>query len=81
MKVITATMAKNISNDFLNNKCGIVIKGMMDTILLKASQGEHSASIRLPEDWSMELKANVGLFFGNLGYEVDQRSCALYLKW
>ena len=81
MKIITATMAKNISNDFLNNKCGIVIKGIMDTILLKASQGEHSASIRFPDDWSMETKANVGLFFGNLGYEVDQRSSALYLKW
>ena len=22
MKIITATMAKNIANDFMNNKCG-----------------------------------------------------------
>ena len=81
MKIITATMAKNISNDFLNNKCGNVIRGIMDAILLKANQGEHSATVYFPDDWSMELKANVGLFFVNLGYNVDQRSGGLFLKW
>ena len=36
MKIITATMASNIANDFLNNDCAPAIKDTMDRILTQA---------------------------------------------
>lgn len=82
MKMITATMAKNIANDFLNNKCGPAIQTIMDEILLKAQQGRHCSDVIIfPKDWDDATRNSVIRFFIGLGYEVDSGSVGMAIKW
>ena len=81
MKIITATMAKNISNNFMNNKCGPTIQAAMNNILVQAERGHHEAQVLIPTDWDKETICNVGLFFSGLGYSVETFSAAYCIKW
>ena len=81
MKVITATMAKNIANDFMNNKCGPVIKNTMDSILYSAEKGHHEIFIPTPTEWDEETICNVAMFFSGLGYSVEVYPTAYKIKW
>ena len=81
MKVITATMAKNIANDFLNNACGNLFKNTMDDILLKAEQGKHSTYMLVPSTWDCITKNNAAMFFSGLGYEVVIHPNAITISW
>lgn len=73
MNIITAKMARNIANDFLNNACGPTIKEAMSEILRKANQGLHEHTIYFPNDWDSKTRHSVILFFGGLGYETSER--------
>ena len=81
MKVITATMAKNISNDFMNNECGPYIKKTMDEILLKAEQGGHFVQMLIPATWDNITKHNVAMFFTGLGYDITVHPTAIGIVW
>ena len=81
MKIITATMAKNISNKFMNNKCGPTIQAAMNRILAEAEQGHREAQILIPSDWDEKTICNVGLFFSGLDYAVEIFSAAYRIKW
>lgn len=81
MKIITATMASNIANDFLNNDCAPIIKDTMDRILAKAEQGEHCASMPINQSWSEEKTNSLVLFFLGLGYKVERYSTLLKIMW
>lgn len=81
MKVITATMAKNIANDFMNNACGEFIRDAMDKILLEANKGNHSCHVLFPTSWNNPLKNNIEMFFCNLGYETQNNPSSLVLRW
>lgn len=81
MKIITATMAKNIANDFMNNKCGPAIKNAMNEILAKAERGHHEMQMLIPTDWDKETICSVGLFFSGLGYSVETFPTAYRIKW
>lgn len=81
MKVITATMAKNIANDFMNNTCGDFIQDTMNKILLEANKGNHNCYVCFPSAWSNSLRNNIELFFCNLGYETQNNSSTLVLRW
>ena len=81
MKIITATMARNISNDFLNNECGPIIKATMDEILLKAQRGGHSVSMLVPANWETVTKNNVAMFFKGLDYEVTIYPNTIGITW
>ena len=81
MKVITAVMAKNIANDFMNNECGSTIKEAMDKILYEAERGNHETYLLIPSKWSKETICGVALFFGGLGYSVETHPNAYLIKW
>lgn len=81
MKIITATMAKNIANDFMNNKCGPVIKEAMNKILYGAEMGRHEITLLIPAGWDEETIRSVGIFFGGLGYSVETYSNIYHIKW
>lgn len=81
MKIITATMAKNIANDFLNNSCGLTIEDTMNEILLLAQQGKHSVLMCIPANWDCITRENVAMFFCGLGYDVTIHPTALRIKW
>jgi hypothetical protein len=81
MKIITATTAKDISNNFLNNACGSVIEKTMNEILLKAEQGGHRVQMLIPTNWDCETRENVAMFFGKLGYDVTVYSTAMRITW
>ena len=81
MKVITATMANNIANDFFNNECGDFIKLVMDNILRTALKGEHGFTANFPCGWTREKRHNIELFFQGLGYKVTHGDCSMSLKW
>lgn len=81
MKIITADIAKNIANDFMNNKCGPIIKEAMNKILCEAERGRHEISILFPVEWSKETICSVAVFFGGLGYSVETPPNALRIKW
>lgn len=81
MKIITATMASNIANDFLNNDCAPVIKNTMDRILAKAEQGEHRTGMPIHTSWSDEKTTSLVLFFLGLGYKVERHSTLLEIMW
>lgn len=81
MKVITATMAKNISNDFANHANGHFIKRVMDEILLKAEQGKHEVAVMLPKDWDSATINNVAMFFCGLGYNVITDAIKIVISW
>jgi hypothetical protein len=81
MKVITATMAKNIANDFMNNACGQFVKEMMDLVLLEANKGRHSCYHFYPGTWDSLTKKNIEMFFCNLGYTTENTTSTLTLKW
>lgn len=81
MKIITATMAKNIANDFMNNKCGPVIRAAMNEILHKAEMGHHETYLFIPLGWDKEIICSVAVFFSGLGYSVETHSGAYHIKW
>lgn len=81
MKIITATMAKNIANDFMNNKCGSVIKEAMSKILYEAEMGHHEIFLSIPIGWDEKTVCSVAVFFGGLGYSVETHSSAYRIKW
>ena len=81
MKIITATMAKNIANDFMNNACGPTIKKAMDEILYEAQKGHHEIHLLIPTNWDKETICNVAVFFGGLGYNVEIHPSAYTIKW
>ena len=81
MKIITAAMAKNITNNFMNNKCGPVIKEAMNAILYKAEMGGHGISLLVPDGWDEETIRSVAIFFGGLGYSVETYSNIYHIKW
>ena len=81
MKIITATMAKNIANDFLNNACGIHIKNAMNKILLEAEKGHSETLMIVPSNWDKNTKDNVAMFFSGLGYEVAVFPTAILIRW
>lgn len=81
MKIITATMAKNIANDFINNVCGSRIKATMDGILLEAERGHHFYQMLVPSAWDNITTDNVAMFFSGLGYTVEVHPTAINLKW
>lgn len=81
MKIITATMAKNISNNFLSNMCGPTIKDTMDKILLAAERGHHEIQMFIPTDWDNATRQSVGMFFSGLGYTVEPHPSAYTIKW
>jgi hypothetical protein len=81
MKIITATMAKNIANDFMNNACGPRIKDTMDKILLAAERGHHETMMLIPTDWDSTTRSNVAMFFGGLDYKVEIHPTAITIKW
>ena len=81
MKIITATMAKNIANDFINNACGAHIKTTMDGILLTAERGHHCYLMLIPSSWDNVTKNNVAMFFSGLGYDVEVHPTAINIKW
>lgn len=81
MKIITATMAKNIANDFMNNKCGPVIKEAMNKILCEAEMGHHGICLLIPTGWDKETICSVAVFFSGLGYSVETHPTAYSIKW
>ena len=81
MKIITAVMAKNIANDFMNNKCGSAIKNAMNEILAQAERGHHEMQMLIPTDWDTETVLSVRLFFCGLGYSVEIFPTAYRIKW
>ena len=81
MKIITATMARNISNNFENHVCGSRIKEAMNEILLKAEQGHHMVNISFPNSWTKEMKDTIAMFFVGLDYEVRQYPNAFTIIW
>lgn len=81
MRIITATMAKNISNDFLNNACGPRIKDTMNQILYQAERGHHSEQMLIPTDWCKHTRESVAMFFMGLGYDVEVHPTAMTIKW
>lgn len=81
MKVITAAMAKNIANDFLNNSCGPHIKDTMNKILLEAERGHHEIQMLIPTDWDRITRDSVAMFFSGLGYNVEPHPTAMTIKW
>lgn len=81
MKIITATMASNIANDFLNNDCAPVIRDTMDRILTQAEKGEHSTGMFINQAWSDEKITNLTLFFLGLGYKVEKHPTFLKIVW
>lgn len=81
MKIITATIAKNIANDFINNKCGPIIKEAMDKILCEAEIGHHEIQLLIPTEWDRETVCGVAVFFSELGYSVETHPSAYYIKW
>ena len=81
MKIITAAMAKDIANDFMNNKCGPVIKEAMDKILCEAEMGHHGICLLIPTGWDKETICSVAAFFGGLGYSVEIHPTAYSIKW
>lgn len=70
MKVITATMAKNIATQM---KDCPEVASMMDTVLCKALQGKHSQSFRRVGQ-STSVWESYQTFFAGLGYEVEEYS-------
>ena len=81
MKIITATMAKNIANDFMNNKCGSIIKEAMNKILYEAERGNHEILLLIPSGWDKETICSVAVFFSGLGYSVETHPNAYRIKW
>lgn len=81
MKIITATMANNIANDFLNNDCAPIIKDTMDRILAYAEKGEHCTGMSINQAWSDEKITSLTLFFLGLGYKVEKHSTFLKIMW
>lgn len=66
MKIITATMAKNIATKM--KECPELMK-MMDTILCCALQGERKISV-VRNGQSTEVWESYQTFFAGLGYNV-----------
>lgn len=81
MNIITATMAKNIADDFMNNKCGPAIKNAMDSILYEAERGHHESLMLIPTGWDKATICSVAVFFGGLGYSVETHPTAYRIKW
>ena len=81
MKIITATMAKNIANDFLNNACGPVIKNTMNEILHRAQRGQHDVLMLIPTSWDNSTRTSVAVFFDGLGYDVTIHPTAFKICW
>ena len=81
MKVITAAMAKNIANDFMNNKCGPTVKDAMNKILYEAEMGHHEMRLLIPTGWDRETICSVAVFFSGLGYSVETYPTAYCIKW
>lgn len=81
MRIISASVARNIANESVSNKSKVVIEQAMNSILRKAEQGEHSVTICFPKAWSMEIKMNISSFFIDLDYEVNLGIDRISLNW
>ena len=72
MKVVSASMAKNIADDFENNALAPVINEIMNNILKAAQRAEHSCNVRIPFDKISYTAANTTItFFKSLGYKIS----------
>ena len=67
MKIITATMAKNIATKM---KDCPEVANMMDVVLCKSLQGKRSTSFRRSGQ-STSTWESYQVFFAGLGYEVE----------
>lgn len=81
MKIITATMAREIADDVMNNECAPFIKEVMDKILMRALVGSHFTTIRYPSDMPFAARKNIASFFCNLGYRAVDSVYELELTW
>jgi hypothetical protein len=81
MKIITATMAREIADDVMNNECAPFIKEVMDKILMRALMGAHFTVISYPKDMPLPAKENVASCFCNLGYRAVDKIYELELTW
>jgi hypothetical protein len=81
MKLITATMANNIANDFLGNLCGSFIKDTMSKILIAAERGKHEISVYPPCSWSTNTIESCALFLMGLGYQVKVHCSSMSIIW
>jgi hypothetical protein len=72
MKIITATMAKNIANDFMNNVWREPLSQTMESILEASLKGQHSLCVSFTLEYGRDSASLTKTFFQGLGYTITQ---------
>lgn len=82
MKIITATAARNIATDFMNNANRVYVEHVMEEILSAAQKGQRSFYWLYPHTkWTTDITTSFSIFFQGLGYTVDVYPSAMIFKW